>query len=247
MSNQTIVVVNCSEKLRYEIAVCLKYPCARIELAKDENGTLGVLNYDFILTPLTEHTDIVAFLNPNQMSRKEFYTISNIKRNLDSLNKNLFFEFLKIMIFDALVGETDRHEENWGLTKKNNEYYISPLYDNGCSLLNKFKNEDYAQKYYQDNLLFENYILKSKTYIYKENSSKRYKHFELIEYLIELYPEEMKKEIKKLKELTNEKIEAIVNRIPVSLLTNMHKKYIIQYLKKRRDILLKMGENANDK
>lgn len=121
------------------------------------------------------------------------------------------------MIFDALVGETDRHEENWGLTKKNNEYYISPLYDNGCSLLNKFKNEDYAQKYYQDNLLFENYILKSKTYIYKENSSKRYKHFELIEYLIEVYPEEM------------------------------HKKYIIQYLKKRRDILLKMGENANDK
>ena len=57
----------------------------------------------------------------------------------------------------------------------------------------------------------------------------------------------MKKEIKKLKELTNEKIEAIVNKIPVSLLKNMHKKYIIQYLKKRRDILLKMGENANDK
>ena len=44
-------------------------------------------------------------------------------------------------------------------------------------------------------LLFENYILKSKTYIYKENSSQRYKHFELIEYLIELYPKEMKKEI----------------------------------------------------
>ena len=59
-------------------------------------GFLEFLNYDFILTPLTEHTDIVAFLNPNQMSRKEFYTISNIKRNLDSLNKNLFFEFLML-------------------------------------------------------------------------------------------------------------------------------------------------------
>ena len=42
-------------------------------------------------------------------------------------------------------------------------------------------------------------------------------------------------------------IEEIVNKIPVSLLTDMHKKYIIQYLKKRRDILLKIGENANDK
>lgn len=65
------------------------------------------------------------------------------------------------------------------MTKKNNEYYLSPLYDNGGSLLNKFKNEEYAQKYYQDDLLFENYILKSKTYIYKENSSQRYKHLNL--------------------------------------------------------------------
>jgi hypothetical protein len=35
------------------------------------------------------------------------------------------------MFFDALIGNTDRHHENWGLI--NNER-LSPLYDNGISL-----------------------------------------------------------------------------------------------------------------
>ena len=49
------------------------------------------------------------------------------------------------MIFDALVGEQDRHEENWGIKKFENKYEISPLYDNGDSLLANFKNEDFAK------------------------------------------------------------------------------------------------------
>jgi serine/threonine protein kinase HipA of HipAB toxin-antitoxin module len=43
----------------------------------------------------------------------------------------LFSGFIGIMIFDALVGETDRHEENWGILKYQDYYQISPLYDNG--------------------------------------------------------------------------------------------------------------------
>lgn len=38
----------CSEKLCYEIAKVLDYSCAHIELALDEFGNLGVLNYLFI-------------------------------------------------------------------------------------------------------------------------------------------------------------------------------------------------------
>lgn len=45
-------------------------------------------------------------------------------------------------------------------------------------------------------------------------------------------------EIEKMKLLTDEKIENIVNKIPDELMTKEHKKYIIYYLKRRRDILL---------
>ena len=61
--------------------------------------------------------------------------------------------------FNALIGETDRHEENWGITSNsNNKYRISPLYDNGCNLLRYFKNTEYANKYYKNHDDFFKYI-----------------------------------------------------------------------------------------
>ena len=142
------------------------------------------------------------------------------------------------MIFDALVGEQDRHEENWGITKSGNEYKLSPLYDNGDSLLRNFKDIIYAEAYYSGKKEFDSYINKSKTIIYKEDNKKQYKHFELIKYLNDNYTDVVQKEILNLNKLTDEIIENIVNKIPDELLTDIHKKYIIIYLKKRRDILL---------
>ena len=39
---------SCSEKLSYELAKVLDYKCAHIELAEDEYGKVGILNYIFL-------------------------------------------------------------------------------------------------------------------------------------------------------------------------------------------------------
>jgi len=231
----------CSEKMSYEIAKVLEYKCARIELAKDDAGILGILNYLFVDIYKNEHMDAVSYLNIHSNQRSEFYTISNIKNILDSLDKNLFKDFIKVMVFDALVGEQDRHEENWGIEKSEKGYKISPLYDNGCNLLREFKDLKFAEQFYENKKDFDAYIERSKTLIYKEDNKTKYKHFELIEYLKEKYPDEIKGEIRNLKKLTNKKIEKIVNEMPDDLLTKIHKEYIINYLKKRRDRILKMN------
>lgn len=232
---------SCSEKLCYEIAKVLGYKCAKIELAKDDNGILGILNYLFVDITKEEHIDAVAYLNKDDEQRPLFYTISNIKKVLDDIDCNLFAQFIKIMVFDALVGEQDRHEENWGIRKIDGKFELSPLYDNGDSLLANFKDVDFAQKYYSGIRDFDSYIKKSKTLIYKDNTQKRYKHFELIEYLNNKYPDIVQKEIENLKKLTDDKIHRIVEMIPNNLLTNKHKEYIIMYLKKRRDFLLNIN------
>lgn len=229
---------SCSEKLCYEIAKILGYECARIEFAKDNEEVLGILNYLFVEISNIEHIDAVSYLNKHSDERPIFYTISNIKKVLDNLDKNLFAQFIRIMVFDALVGEQDRHEENWGIRKIENKYEISPLYDNGDSLLTNFKNDDFAKKYYEGTRNFDNYIKNSKTLVYKEDNKTKYKHFELIEYLNENYRNIVQNEMLNLKKLTNEKIEKIVNKIPDELLTDKHKEFIIIYLKKRRDLLL---------
>lgn len=228
----------CSEKMCYEIAKVLGYSCAKIELAKDENNQIGILNYLFIDVNKITHMDAVSYLNEQENERPYFYTVSNIKRTLDNIDGKLFNGFIRLMLFDALVGETDRHEENWGVEITKDGYEFSPLYDNGCNLLREFRNEEYAAKYYDDIQRFDAYIYKSKTYIFKEDNKHRYKHFELIEYLNEKYHDILVKEISNLNKLTDDKIENIVNKIPDELLTDKHKKYIIYYLKKRRDILL---------
>ena len=102
----------CSEKISCEIARTLGYECADIELAIDENKKLGILNYLFVNIHEEEHIDAISYIKRNNEERKQFYTLENIKKCLDELNPNLFYQFLKIMIFDALVGEQDRHEEN---------------------------------------------------------------------------------------------------------------------------------------
>ena len=144
------------------------------------------------------------------------------------------------MIFDALIGEQDRHEENWGITEYNNKYEISPLYDNGDSLLREFRNISNAKKYYNNIKDFDAYINRSKCIVYKENHKNCYKHFELIKVLYDKYPDYVIPEVKKLKKLTDSVIKDIVNKIPDNLLTIKHKEYIISYLIKRRNLLLKI-------
>ena len=228
----------CSEKIAYEIAKVLGYACAKIELAIDDAGKIGVLNYYFSDRFSAPHTDIVAYLNKDTNERKNYYTISNIKSVLDDIDVDLFKDFIKIMIFDALIGEQDRHEENWGITEKQGKSFISPLYDNGDSLLREFKNYANAQKYYAGIKDFDAYIVRSQTLIYKEDNKSKYKHFELIKYLYDNFPHYIIPEINNLKKLTDEIIKELVNKIPDELLTKEHKEYIITYLIRRRNILL---------
>lgn len=235
----------CSEKIAYEVAKILGYKCAKIDLAMDNENKLGVLNYYFSNFNSSFHTDIIYYLNVSVDRRNEYYTISNIKKTLDSLKLDLFKEFVKIMVFDALIGEQDRHEENWGITEKNKTIFLSPLYDNGDSLLREFKNSEILKKYSDGTKDFDLYIYRSKTLIYKENNKEKYKHFELIEYLYGKFPKLIVPEIKNLCKLTDENIQDILDKIPDELLTAQHKKFIMQYLIKRRNILMniiKKGE-----
>lgn len=148
------------------------------------------------------HTDALYYLRKIGNNRSEYHNLKNILIFLEEQNKQLVNDFLKIMIFDSLIGEQDRHEENWGITKNQNGISLSPIYDNGCSLLrDQFSNLD---KLLNDHEKMNNYIKKSTSLIYDEYG-KRYKHFALIDKLLVIYPQQMKKLIRKLNKLDDKK------------------------------------------
>ena len=177
-----------SEKIAYEIAKVLKFKCAKIELAIDKDGTLGILNYYF-LKKGTVHSDALFYLRKMGNDRSEYHNLKNVLNFLEAQNKQVVNDFLKIMLFDSLIGEQDRHEENWGITKSLNDNY-----------------------------------------------GKKYKHFALIDELLNIYPDQMKKIIKNLKKLNDKKVEDIVNAMPKNYLSEKHKKCIIIFIKKINSI-----------
>ncbi len=84
-------------------------------------------------------------------------------------------------LFDSLIGNTDRHQENWGVVFQSDEKSrLSPLFDNGTSLgherfLDKVKDWD-------DNRL-KAYVKRGCHHlrVNRENTKQRIKHFELVD------------------------------------------------------------------
>lgn len=52
----------------------------------------------------------------------------------------------KIFTFDAMIGNTDRHQDNWGLVLNNNRYYFSPAFDNGTALGHEILEANFDRK-----------------------------------------------------------------------------------------------------
>lgn len=228
-----------SEKIACEIARAIGYRCADIELAKDQDGELCVLNYSF-LKPDESLIEFAseASISQNGCDRKEKYTIQGIKRILDTVDEKLYSEFIGLQVFDALIGESDRHEENWGYirTSKSSDIVLAPFYDNGDSLMHNI-NENRVEEYINDETGFLRYIHKSKTKIL-DNNGHKIKHFQLIDHLISENPVFLRDELQKTKRLTDDIIKDIIYGIPDEYLPQNHKDILQRYISIRRDILL---------
>ena len=179
-----------------------------------------------------------ASISQNGCDRKEKYTIQGIKRILDTVDEKLYSEFIGLQVFDALIGESDRHEENWGYirTSKSSDIVLAPFYDNGDSLMHNI-NENRVEEYINDEAGFLRYIHKSKTKIL-DNNGHKIKHFQLIDHLISENPVFLRDELQKTKRLTDDIIKDIIYGIPDEYLPQNHKDILQRYISIRRDILL---------
>ena len=50
--------------------------------------------------------------------------------------------FWKMYLMDAWIGNFDRHGANWGFLKKDNQYRMAPVYDNGSSLFPRLNTDE---------------------------------------------------------------------------------------------------------
>ena len=87
-----------------------------------------------------------------EQSRKRYkYTYDDIMRMLEENMKLTDVEgtiqhFWNMYLIDAWIGNFDRHGSNWGFMKKNIQYRIAPIYDNGSALFPRLNTDIKLQR-----------------------------------------------------------------------------------------------------
>lgn len=124
--------------------------------------------------------------------RDNLSLLDNIdKHEKFTLNDGWFEEFVSIFLFDTIIGNTDRHQDNWGIviekkSKSSNNVKISPAYDNGTSLCYEILDDNIINFSNRERRLV--YIKKGTHHVSMLIGEKKVSHIDFIKNIISLVP-----------------------------------------------------------
>lgn len=101
-------------------------------------------------------------------------------------------------LFDALIGNTDRHQDNWGLVRHGNIARMAPVFDNGTSLGHEIFIQGMAK--FDDTARLNRYIECGKHHVRWNEGDDRMQHAAMIKKLCQTDP--------KLQKHINDKLSA---------------------------------------
>lgn len=90
------------------------------------------------------YADIMKLLNANRK-------LTCVSETIDC--------FWDMFIMDAFLGNFDRHGSNWGFLKKNNQYRLAPVFDNGSCLFPKLVTDEQCLEVMSSQMEMEKRIL----------------------------------------------------------------------------------------
>ncbi len=140
--------------------------------------------------------------------------------------------FWDMFVADALIGNPDRHLDNWGLlyNNKNNSYVFSPIYDCGSCLHALFSNEK------KEKILANKIEMKNVAYNIKSAYSMNHKRIFYSE-IFKSPPKDLKDAIIRIApRIDMDKINAIIDSVPA--ISNVDKQFFKESIKIRKELII---------
>lgn len=235
-----------SEKLASELAKTIGLECAKIEIGK-YNSRIGSMSYlintekEILIEGISLINSKYPTYNPGTMYdylKDEYYSLEMI---LNSINDyNLVDDFLKIMIFDFLIGNTDRHQNNWAVISINDNIRMCPLYDNGSSLCCYLEDEKIDSYLGNDKMKFNSLVnTKSKSRVRLDKKNKKETtHLEIVKYICRHYYSSVIELVNIINiNLTEDIIEKLVFSYDDKLISYKRKQLIKKFLIEKINLL----------
>ena len=236
-----------SECIAYEIAQLLEIPCAKFEVGM-YYGREGSMSYNIIKKTNQILVEGIYFItlnytgyNPEQFIdsiTKHRYSIEMVKKAIEQFVS--IEGFLKMLMFDYLIGNSDRHQNNWAIIIEDDKMVWSPLYDNSSSLCAYISEEQIAGYFGKDKNRWNSLVdTKSRSLLRcKVLDEKRPTHLKVLKYLKENYFEETCGFAKRIVTIMTEKqIYDILKLHSKEELSDNKKKLILKYLLEKRHML----------
>jgi len=241
-----------AEKLAYEIGKLIN-----IEVAKTEigiyNGRIGSFSYnilqdgEYLLEGYAIIGDVLDFSTPSEIY--ENIGLNYSVELLENVLANHFPLFLKVLVFDCLIGNTDRHHGNWAFITDDNGVWLklSPLYDNGTSLcyLERAERIELMQK--DTRMLEAALYTKPKSQI-GLGDVRPVNHFDLFAYLCSRHRKDTTKIMDDLGNgITEKSISDLLNKFDDSIINEKIKQFLSIFIMKRKNRMIDIfNQYSND-
>lgn len=220
-----------SEKIASELAKLLKIPAAQVELATFM-GKRGCASRSFVETKkgyeLIHGSEVLAGRITDYEKSKQWGQSDHCIKNIITAVELVFpqrkrSEQLRMLagyiVLDALICNTDRHHDNWGLlrwiSRGKTMHSIAPSFDHASSLGRELRDERRKRILLESNGI-ERYILRAHGGIYWDAADAKGDNPLLLALkTAESFPEYFSHCLYNLRRLSGEEMIGIVERIPV--------------------------------
>ncbi|MGB1017302.1 MAG: HipA domain-containing protein, partial [Nannocystaceae bacterium] len=227
-----------AEKLAASIAALLNLPHAIVELA-EYDGRRGSSCKRFTdgQTTLLHGNDVLLDHDPRYPNQQRYrvsaHTLEAIFHALSrfeveppaNLGNHLTATdvFVGYIMLDALIGNTDRHHENWGLLRRRAHnryvYELAPTYDHASSLGRELRETSRAQRLAtrDRNRTPEAYADRARSALYASvNSPRPLSTFDAFASAAQLLPNAAEYWLARLEAITSPQLLAPIQRVPAT-------------------------------
>jgi len=237
-----------AEKVAAEVAAALDVLHARVELA-DFQGTRGSATESFARDgrDLYHGNQVLAVQNLGYDSGKQFrqsdHTLDNIFAALDRVfdspdaGRSAKERLAEYLVLDALIGNTDRHHENWGILRKRTPGgwtgMVAPTFDHASSLGRELLDEGTGKS--RRRILEEGriprYAEKAPGAIFWQTTDRRgISPLELVRRAAALQPRLFRRALLRLSKLSRDGLRRVVDRVPEGWMSELARAFAVELM-----------------
>lgn len=235
-----------AEKISAEVAGLLGVPHARVELAECQGG-VGSITENIVpeCCDLIHGNEILeSGISQNDTGELNFHRSDHTLENI-WMGLNRAFEsgddvseakrqFAKYLVLDAIVGNVDRHSENWGMLRGRGETGFSrslaPSYDHGSSLGRELSNRQ------RDRQLANNrvgdYVERGRGGIFWSSADTHGPSpLQLVRLAACVYPDMLHPAVSMVESLEEKTLRGVVDRIPSYWMTPSARSFAFELMR----------------